>query len=771
MFWFVTLYIVCFLHSRGDAEWGSCKKQGFGGVMCTNLKDLTVIPDDVSSEIRTLYVKCGGQSPATGHPDVKPLKDCKMSSHNGNLLGVSVLSRFRGVRRMALMNCAIQGVEHFAFEFNDALEVADLSGNCLKVVEWQAVAHALRLRSLILTNNPLQCDCANRWMSELTSEEWSFGEVFHLPAEIMRTTVIRECNFSSCDQITIEARNTNVTTEIGKPLELACDISGIDALGGSRFPNFEWVFSELKIPTESMSVRGRSLLLSIPQTSSKHLGIILCKCWQCQVPLFRAIQVRLLTPISVRFTNLLPYELIIYGYPLLNLNLTLHSNGLSESNLLDDSEITFFDNILLVRFEKTHSQFFVRYYSFSYQPCHNCSSEKNITLHVCSAHSCAYCNGSLQTLMHRQVRNQQQIPATGLEERRTFSTLLTITLLGFPLFVVTVMLILAWKFELYETLRKHRKRKSSDGTNIPLESDTSDYPNDPHSVPLIDRESINLDKKIGQGAFSEVFSADWKGSPSGRVAVKFLKDVEIDAEMDREAHLLSQLEHPNVVRLYGIAKERKQVLLIMELITLGNLKSYLRDRVPTTSGYSHFPPALTTSELLDISIQICQGLCYLNSQQIVHRDIATRNCLVSGETDILFCDHSQRPPFTVKISDFGMSRRLYSQTEYYRMNSLKAILPVRWMPPESVQFGKFTHASDIWAFGITLWEVCTYGDVPFGELSNAEILSAVASGVRLPKPKHTPGGVHEIMQHCWELEPNDRPSCYDVLDRLLRCRC
>ncbi|KHN75253.1 Insulin-like growth factor 1 receptor [Toxocara canis] len=316
--------------------------------------------------------------------------------------------------------------------------------------------------------------------------------------------------------------------------------------------------------------------------------------------------------------------------------------------------------------------------------------------------------------------------------------------------------------------KRRRTSRNTEETCMHLE-ETSLYSSDYRLLPIIDRDAIKLDRKIGQGAFGEVFSADWCGSPTGRVAIK-MYHFEMDAEMGKEAHLLSQLEHPNIVRLFGIVRERQRILLVLELISLGDLKSYVRARIPLCASYSQFPPALTNDELLNICIQICHGLCYLNTQQIVHRDLAARNCLVSGESDARLCDAQQRPPFTVKISDFGMSRRLYAQSEYYRMHSSKTVLPVRWLAPECIQSGKFTHSSDIWAFGVTIWEVYTYGEVPFGELSNGEVVSAVSNGVLLTKPKNAPEDLFQIMEDCWKIDPEKRPLCHDVLTRLTLCQ-
>ncbi|KAK6033425.1 protein tyrosine kinase [Ostertagia ostertagi] len=215
-------------------------------------------------------------------------------------------------------------------------------------------------------------------------------------------------------------------------------------------------------------------------------------------------------------------------------------------------------------------------------------------------------------------------------------------------------------------------------------------------------------------------------------------------------------------------------------MNLGDLRSYLRARAPTSSSYSQFPPALIENELRLIVRQIVSGLCYLTSQQIVHRDLAARNCLVSGETDLRCCLPSQRPPITVKvktslhyyiefgvklalqISDFGMSRRLYGQADYYRMHN-HALLPVRWLPPEAINDCKFSVSSDVWALGVTMWEVFSYGEVPFAELNNFEMVSCAMAGIRPPRPKSCPVAMYELMQRCWVVDPDERIRPEEVL--------
>lgn len=151
---------------------------------------------------------------------------------------------------------------------------------------------------------------------------------------------------------------------------------------------------------------------------------------------------------------------------------------------------------------------------------------------------------------------------------------------------------------------------------------------------------------------------------------------------------------------------------------------------------------------------------------VVHRDIAARNCLVSGAPDDCATGEYDRPPIVVKLSDFGMSRDIYSD-EYYRIRNKRAVLPVRWLPPESLVMGKFTHESDVWSMGVTLWEIFSYGQIPYGHMSNSEVLEATTTGSHPSCPVDCPQLIFALMQRCWQQLPSNRISPKE-LEKLLR---
>ena len=233
------------------------------------------------------------------------------------------------------------------------------------------------------------------------------------------------------------------------------------------------------------------------------------------------------------------------------------------------------------------------------------------------------------------------------------------------------------------------------------------------------------------------------------VAVKKLKDNPSDTNkqvFDKEVKFMSRLNHPNVIRLLGVCTEGKSPFIMMEYMKNGDLNQYLKEFHSVDNTPSGNSKSITTSRLVYISTQIASAMQYLASQNFIHRDLATRNCLV-GSKD------------TIKIADFGMSRSLY-ESQYYVISG-HAILPIRWMATECF-FGKFSAKTDVWAFGVTLWEIFTLGKVqPYSDLVDSEIVEdAIKGGNRtlLERPSDCPEDVYEIMRRCWASEADQRPT-------------
>ncbi|NXG06558.1 ROS1 kinase, partial [Sakesphorus luctuosus] len=253
------------------------------------------------------------------------------------------------------------------------------------------------------------------------------------------------------------------------------------------------------------------------------------------------------------------------------------------------------------------------------------------------------------------------------------------------------------------------------------------------SLPSFPREKLNLHKLLGSGAFGEVYEgtavdilAD--GSGESKVAVKTLKKGATDLEKSeflKEAHLMSKFDHPHILKLLGVCLLNEPQYLILELMEGGDLLSYLRE----ARKQKLQNPLLTATDLLDICLDVCKGCIYLEKMHFIHRDLAARNCLVSEKEYKSFSR-------IVKIGDFGLARDVY-KNDYYRKRG-EGLLPVRWMAPESLIDGVFTNHSDVWAFGVLMWETLTLGQQPYPGFSNTEVLHHIRSGGRLESPNNCP---------------------------------
>uniref|UniRef100_A0AAV2JEN9 Tyrosine-protein kinase receptor n=1 Tax=Knipowitschia caucasica TaxID=637954 RepID=A0AAV2JEN9_KNICA len=276
----------------------------------------------------------------------------------------------------------------------------------------------------------------------------------------------------------------------------------------------------------------------------------------------------------------------------------------------------------------------------------------------------------------------------------------------------------------------------------------------------VPRKNITLLKALGHGAFGEVYEGQLLGMSADnspmQVAIKTLPEIcsEQD-EMDflMEALIMSKFSHENIVRCIGVSLNILPRFILLELMTGGDMKSFLRQHRPR-SGHTS---CLTMTELLRMARDIACGCRYLEENHFIHRDIAARNCLLT-------CEGPER---VAKIGDFGMARDIY-RASYYRKGG-RAMLPVKWMPPEAFMEGIFTCKTDTWSFGVLLWEILSLGYMPYPCKTNQEVLEFVTSGGRMDPPKGCPGPVYRIMTQCWQHCPEHRPNFSTILERINYC--
>ncbi|KAI5102224.1 leukocyte tyrosine kinase receptor isoform X1, partial [Silurus meridionalis] len=276
----------------------------------------------------------------------------------------------------------------------------------------------------------------------------------------------------------------------------------------------------------------------------------------------------------------------------------------------------------------------------------------------------------------------------------------------------------------------------------------------------VPRKNITLLRALGHGAFGEVYEGQVLGmngdNTAMQVAIKTLPEIcsEQD-EMDflMEALIMSKFNHQNIVSCIGVSLQILPRFILLELMTGGDMKSFLRQNRPRANQ----PSSLTMLELLHMARDIAFGCRYLEENHFIHRDIAARNCLLT-------CPGPER---VAKIGDFGMARDIY-RASYYRKGG-RAMLPVKWMPPEAFLEGIFTCKTDTWSFGVLLWEIFSLGYMPYPCKTNQEVLEFVTSGGRMDPPKSCPGPVYRIMTQCWQHCPEHRPNFSAILERIKYC--
>jgi len=243
----------------------------------------------------------------------------------------------------------------------------------------------------------------------------------------------------------------------------------------------------------------------------------------------------------------------------------------------------------------------------------------------------------------------------------------------------------------------------------------------------------------------ERFITKWNGTTE--VALKQLKASEHFEEFIQEASMLQSLNHPNIVRFFGIhSTSNEEHFLVMEYMRKGSLDGVLQTE----------KNQLNLVDLLSMTKDAASGMVYLHQKGIVHRDLALRNLLVEPTV-------KPGTKYIVKISDFGMARTMTNKG-YYKTES--KTIPVRWCSPEALQFGKFSFHSDVWAFGVVMWEIFSYGMVPYYEMQNSEVLEKVIGGYRLPSPENCPPDIYGWIVSCWNREPVMRPSFKELYERI-----
>uniref|UniRef100_A0A8C6TCA8 receptor protein-tyrosine kinase n=1 Tax=Neogobius melanostomus TaxID=47308 RepID=A0A8C6TCA8_9GOBI len=307
--------------------------------------------------------------------------------------------------------------------------------------------------------------------------------------------------------------------------------------------------------------------------------------------------------------------------------------------------------------------------------------------------------------------------------------------------------------EYTDKLQHYTSGHTSPGMKIYIDPFTYEDPNEAvrEFAKEIDISCVKIEQVIGAGEFGEVCSGNLRqpGKREILVALKTLKAGYTERQRRdflSEASIMGQFDHPNIIHLEGVVTKSSPVMIITEFMENGSLDSFLRvsGRLYTTGGHA---------------AGIAAGMKYLCEMNYVHRDLAARNILVNSN---LVC----------KVSDFGLSRFLEDDTSDPTYTSaLGGKIPIRWTAPEAIQYRKFTSSSDCWSYGIVMWEVMSYGERPYWDMSNQDVINAIEQDYRLPPPMDCPSALHQLMLDCWQKDRNNRPKFSQIvntLDKMIR---
>uniref|UniRef100_A0A663M4R5 receptor protein-tyrosine kinase n=1 Tax=Athene cunicularia TaxID=194338 RepID=A0A663M4R5_ATHCN len=333
---------------------------------------------------------------------------------------------------------------------------------------------------------------------------------------------------------------------------------------------------------------------------------------------------------------------------------------------------------------------------------------------------------------------------------------------GLAFLVIAAIAILAiiFKSKRRETPYTDRLQQyiSSRGLGVKYYIDPSTY-EDPNEAirefaKEIDVSFIKIEEVIGSREFGEVCFGRLKhpGKHEYIVAIKTLKSGYTDEQWQEflsEASIMGQFEHPNVIHLEGVVTKSRPVMIVTEFMENGSLDSFLRQKEGQFS----------VLQLVGMLLGIAAGMHYLSDMNYVHRDLAARNILVNSN---LVC----------KVSDFGLSRFLEDDASNPTYTgALGCKIPIRWTAPEAVQYRKFTSSSDVWSYGIVMWEVMSYGERPYWDMSNQDVINVIDQDYRLPPPPDCPTVLHLLMLDCWQKEQVQRPKFEQIvsaLDKMIR---
>ncbi|XP_062327858.1 NT-3 growth factor receptor [Osmerus eperlanus] len=726
--------------------------------------------------------------------DIEDLFKNITSIHIENWTGLQTLKDvdmelYTGLQRLTIMNCNLRVIQPRAFAQNPHLRYINLAKNPLSTLSWQLFQN-LQLSELRLDGVVFECGCDIRWI-QLWQQRGEAG--LHTQQLYCRNGAskieLRHMYIGNCDLPEISVSHSNLTVMEGENVTVSCNGSG------APLPEVDWAVGSLhSINTHLSNVYWpniHSINMTLVNVSrDDNCFQLTCIAENVVGMTNSSIQLNVQFPPTIlklaeperRHDTCIEFTVRGYPHPTLR---WYHK----QKEILQNAYI------------RTEMEFYQDYLE-------GCLTFKNPT-HYDNGNYTLEASNALGTVtktvyghflaappFEENVAPTPSDNESNRPEEDTFGVSIAVGLAGFACVLLIVLFVLINKYG----------RRSKFGMKGPVavisgeEDSASPLHHVNHGIitpctldagpdavvigmtriPVIEnpqyfrhghncnkpatyvqhikRRDIILKRELGEGAFGKVFLAEcYNLSPTKDkmlVAVKTLKDPNLSARKDfqREAELLTNLQHEHIVKFYGVCVDGDPLIMVFEYMKHGDLNKFLRAHGPDAMILVDGQPLqsngeLGLSQMLHIGTQIASGMVYLASQHFVHRDLATRNCLVGNG-------------LLVKIGDFGMSRDIYS-TDYYRVGG-HTMLPIRWMPPESIMYRKFTTESDVWSFGVIMWEIFTYGKQPWFQLANNEVIECITQGRVLERPRVCPKEVYDIMLGCWQREPQQRLNIKDI---------
>ncbi|XP_053558413.1 BDNF/NT-3 growth factors receptor [Bombina bombina] len=706
------------------------------------------------------------------------------------------LRMYTGLRNLTVIDSGLNTVSLQAFRKNRKLTYINLSRNKLKTLVRRPFRH-LSLTKLVVEGNPFQCSCDLLWIKifqESNSINKEDQNLYCINNNHMKIALFN-LQIPSCGLPVANVSTTNVTVKEGKDVSLYCDATGLPPA------NVSWNISQLLSKT-LIDVTKRPSILNLKNiTSLDNKKVVVCSAENIVGEDQITVELNVHFPPVITYLDFptldhhwcIPFS--VKGNPMPSLQWFHEGTILSETEFIWSKIHESSNNLnehhgCLQLDSPTHLN--NGYYTLKAQNEYG-EDERIIFAHFMKDPIDDYETTSNDLGGTTDIGNG--VTSTDVSIDGSEDSITVYVVVGIAALVCTglVIMLIILKFgrhskfglkgpssvisndddsasPLHHISNGSNTPSSSEGgpdaviigmTKIPVIENpqyfgiTNSHLKPDTFVQHIKRHNIVLKRELGEGAFGKVFLAEcynlYPEQDKILVAVKTLKDASDNARKDfhREAELLTNLQHEHIVKFYGVCVEGDPLIMVFEYMKHGDLNKFLRAHGPDAvlMQEGNRPAELTQSQMLYIAQQIAAGMVYLASQHFVHRDLATRNCLV-GEN------------LLVKIGDFGMSRDVYS-TDYYRVGG-HTMLPIRWMPPESIMYRKFTTESDVWSLGVVLWEIFTYGKQPWYQLSNNEVIECITQGRVLQRPRTCPKEVYDLMLGCWQREPHMRLNIKEI---------